>query len=247
MFNVNFSEVGAGNGDYTQIGFDATGRIFEWVAPDTISGRIIRNGDFAPIRQLIAPKRNQLLMAGANAKFSESTSAMVELGFSNDDQNTFSEIGNDNNISHGLFAKVEHREPLSSKPNPTEIFTRVLLESRGDNFRPIEPYRSVEITRNWNLVDTLEDNEQNIITGALGIRRSEQFNLTYSLDRFDAGSDYVGIKNNLDAKLSLDGFRGWFDGSLLEGDFYRDKGNQELLEFLEVLRGPRTYEQLPLL
>lgn len=38
-----------------------------------------------------------------------------------------------------------------------------------------------------------------------------------------------------------------FDGTLLEGDFYRDSGNKELLEFLEVLRGPRTYEQLPLL
>lgn len=38
-----------------------------------------------------------------------------------------------------------------------------------------------------------------------------------------------------------------FDGTLLEGDFYRDSGNKELLEFLEVLRGPRTYEQLNLL
>lgn len=38
-----------------------------------------------------------------------------------------------------------------------------------------------------------------------------------------------------------------FDGTLLDGDFYRDSGNKELLEFLEVLRGPRTYEQLNLL
>jgi DNA helicase-2/ATP-dependent DNA helicase PcrA len=37
-----------------------------------------------------------------------------------------------------------------------------------------------------------------------------------------------------------------FDGSLLSGDFYRDSGNKELLEFLEVLRGPRTREQLNL-
>lgn len=38
-----------------------------------------------------------------------------------------------------------------------------------------------------------------------------------------------------------------FDGTLLEGDFHKDPGNKELLDFLEVLRGPRTYEQLPLL
>ena len=218
MFNVNFSEVGAGNGDYTQIGFDASGRIFEWVAPDTINGRITRNGDFAPIRQLVSPKRNQLLMAGAKANFSEYTSAMVELGFSNDDQNTFSDVGNKNNLSHGLYAKVEHQKPLSSKPDGPEVFSKAMLESRGDNFRPIEPYRSVEFTRNWNLVDTLEDHEQNIITGTLGIRDKEKYELAYSLDRFDAGSNYVGIKNNLDASLSLSGLRGWFIGSVLETD-----------------------------
>jgi len=34
-----------------------------------------------------------------------------------------------------------------------------------------------------------------------------------------------------------------FDGTLLEGDFYKDPGNKELLEFLEIMRGPRTGEQ----
>jgi len=216
MYNVNFSEVGRGNGDYNQIGFDATGRIFEWAAPDTINGQIVRNGDFAPIRQLISPKRNQLFMAGANAQFSENTSATVELGFSNDDQNTFSEVGNENNLSHGLFAKVEHSETLSSKPEALEIFARAMVETRGNNFRPIEPYRSVEFTRNWNLNDTLEENEQTILTGAVGIKKNEKYDLTYSLDRFDAGIDYRGLKNNLQGNLSLDGFRGWFIGSILE-------------------------------
>ncbi len=38
-----------------------------------------------------------------------------------------------------------------------------------------------------------------------------------------------------------------FNGTLLNDNFYTDTGNKELLEFLEVLRGPRTYEQLELL
>ena len=37
-----------------------------------------------------------------------------------------------------------------------------------------------------------------------------------------------------------------FEGTLLKHDFYKDPGNKELLEFLEVLRGPRTAEQLDL-
>lgn len=218
LYNVNFSEVGEGNGDYIQSGFDATGRIFQWVAPEVIGGQVFRNGNYAPVRQLVAPKRNQLLMAGANGKFTEKTKASLEAGFSNDDQNTFSEIGNNDNLSHGLFATVEHIETLSKKPDAAEIFARAMVESRGKNFRPIEPYRSVEFTRNWNLNDSLENNSQNIITGAMGIRKSNVYDLTYSLDRFDAGGDYTGLKNNLNANLDLDGFRGWFIGSLLETD-----------------------------
>ncbi|HKL40227.1 MAG TPA: hypothetical protein VJ894_06085, partial [Cryomorphaceae bacterium] len=216
LFNVNFSEVGEGNGDYIQSGFDATGRIFQWVAPEVIGGQVFRNGNYAPVRQLVAPKRNQLLMAGANGNFTEKTKASLEAGFSNDDQNTFSEIGNNDNLSHGLFATVEHIETLSKKPDAAEIFARAMVESRGKNFRPIEPYRSVEFTRNWNLNDSLENNAQNIITGAMGIRKNNVYDFTYSLDRFDAGGDYTGLKNNLNANLDLDGFRGWFIGSLLE-------------------------------
>jgi len=218
LYNVNFSEVGEGNGDYIQAGFDGTGRIFQWVEPEVINGQVFRNGNFAPVRRLVAPKRNQLLMAGANGKFNEKTKASIEAGFSNDDQNTFSEIGNNDNLSHGLFAKVEHVETLSKKPDGAELFGRAMVESRGKNFRPIEPYRSVEFSRNWNLSlnDSIENNAQSIITGAVGIQKANIYDLTYSLDRFDAGKDYTGVKNNLDANLSLDGFRGWFIGSILE-------------------------------
>lgn len=35
-------------------------------------------------------------------------------------------------------------------------------------------------------------------------------------------------------------------GTLLDKDFHLDSGNKELLEFLEILRGPKSYEQLDL-
>jgi DNA helicase-2/ATP-dependent DNA helicase PcrA len=38
-----------------------------------------------------------------------------------------------------------------------------------------------------------------------------------------------------------------FSGNLLKEDFSQDSKNRELLEFLEVLKGPRTYEQPPLI
>ncbi len=215
LFTVNFSEVGQGNGDYIQEGFDASGRIFLWVAPDTVGGQIVRNGEYAPIRRLVAPQKNQLLMVGAELKPTAKTNAMVEVGFSNDDLNTFSDLGNDDNFSMALMAKLEHSQSLSQKPNAVELVGSVMVESRGENFQPIEPYRSVEFRRNWNLNDSLESNPQTIATGGLGLRKKNQFDIQYSLDRFDAGSEYRALKNNLNADWDLDGLKGWFIGSIL--------------------------------
>jgi len=218
-FNVNFSEVGQGNGDYIQEGFDASGRVFKWVAPDTtIEGSIVRQGTHAPVRLLIAPKKSQMLMGGLEYRFSEKTRIEVETGFSNNDVNTFSELGNENNYSHGLFAKMQHEQPLSKDPKGATLTGRVALESIGNNFQPIEPYRSVEFNRNWNLSPQLNLLNQNILTGGLLLKKKKEYSIDYTLDRFEAGDAYLGTKNSLLADINLEGFKAWFDGSILTTD-----------------------------
>lgn len=218
-YNVNFSEVGQGNGDYIQEGFDASGRVFKWVAPDTtLEGNILRNGTHAPVRLLIAPKKSQILMGGVEYRFSEKTRIEVETGFSNNDVNTFSELGNENNYSHGLFAKMQHEQPLSQKPEGASLTGRVALESIGNNFQPIEPYRSVEFNRNWNLNPELNLLNQNIMTGGLLLKKLKEYSIDYTLDRFEAGNAYEGTKNSLIADINLDGFEARFNGSVLNTD-----------------------------
>ena len=219
FYNVNFSEVGQGNGDYIQDGFDASGRVFRWIAPDTtLEGNIVRNGTHAPVRLLIAPKKTQMLMGGIKYKFSEKTKVEVETGFSNNDVNTFSDKGNGDNYSHGLFAKMEHEQPLSSKPDGATLTGKMSLESIGKNFQPIEPYRSVEFNRNWNLTSDLNALNQNILTGGLVLKNKKQYNVDYTLDRFEAGNAYEGTKSSLVADIELDGFNAWFNGSILNTD-----------------------------
>jgi hypothetical protein len=217
FFRVNFSEVGQGNGDYIQDGFDATGRIFVWLAPDTLSsGEIRRRGNYAPVRLLIAPRRNQMLMTGIDYSFSKKTSAYLEAGFSNTDFNTFSSIGNEDNYSHGLLAKVEHEQPLSNKEDGYKLRGNITFESLGNNFQPIEPYRSVEFNRNWNLTPEILLENQNILTGGLSLEQNKDFRIKYALNRFTAGNLYEGIKNDLNADIKKEGFELWFRGSILE-------------------------------
>ncbi len=216
MYTVNFSEVGQGVGNYIQEGFEATGRVFIWVAPDTINGQIFKNGNYAPVRRLVAPKKNQMLMAGGIFEFSERTHAMIETGFSNYDVNTFSETGNGDNLSHALKASASHIQPLSKNPDPFELKAYASFESIGDNFSPIEPYRSVEFNRNWNIADSLNVENQDIISGGLSVLKQTKIKLDYFIDRFTVGEAYNGLKNSVLADVHIDGFDTWFIGSRLE-------------------------------
>src|SRR5690554_8172278 len=103
-------------------------------------------------------------MAGGTYKFSEHTDAMVELGFTNNDVNTFSDKDKGNDYSHGITAKLNHLQPLSDKKNPASILGMINIESIGNNFRPIEPYRSIEFNRNWNLNPRFDLRHQNLIS-----------------------------------------------------------------------------------
>lgn len=215
MYSVNFSEVGVGNGNYIQSGFDATGRIFEWVAPDTLGGLITQRGTHAPVRRLIAPNKNQMLMAGAVMDLTKKTQVKVEAGFSNRDLNTFSDKDDGDNVSHGIKAEASHAMFLSKNPDATEVKVLASFESIGDNFAPIEPYRSVEFNRNWNLPTSLNLLRQEMITGGLSLTKQNKIKMDYSLDHFSAGDVYKGLRNQMVAESHLNGFDAWFTGSLL--------------------------------
>src|SRR5690606_1341309 len=74
FYQLSFSNVGEGNGNYVQAGFGASGRIFRWVAPDPIAGQLILNGRFEPVILLVTPKKQQMVSAGGRWKISEETS-----------------------------------------------------------------------------------------------------------------------------------------------------------------------------
>ena len=75
-----------------QDGFSANGRVFKWVAPDTINGSLVLKGDHEPVRVLVSPKRQQTLALGVDHKFREETEISVEGAWSNYDINTFRDI-----------------------------------------------------------------------------------------------------------------------------------------------------------
>lgn len=91
-YRVSFSLVGAGRGDYVQSGFTPLGRTFQWVEPQVIGGILVHQGEYAPVRVLIAPRAQQVASIGAEHRIASESKVWGEVAWSNDDRNTFSTV-----------------------------------------------------------------------------------------------------------------------------------------------------------
>jgi hypothetical protein len=221
LFRVRFSNVGPGNGDYVEDTFSPNGRVFKWVAPETLpDGSLQRNGSFAPVVLLIPPQQQQMATLGAEYQLSKNTKAHFEAAFSNFDRNTFSDIGNENNAGAALRAGIETGFNLSKekKEEGWQLSLLTDVERTGSNFTQIERYRSVEFERDWNLNRLNDVADQNLITAGAGLRHKEKGKAKYLFTHFSAGDDFSGNKNQLVTDLKFNKLSIKLDASTLEAE-----------------------------
>jgi len=212
-YSLGFSSVGANRGNYIQIQSSANGRVFKWVAP--VAG--IRQGNFEPIIQLIAPKKNQMVTLSTEYIISKRTKASVEFALSNNDINTFSTIGNADNIGYAVKANVKNSLPLSKKDSTNwRLITEVSNEYTDKYFAPIERYRNVEFERDWNIGQTtITKTDENISSLKFSFADKKGKFTSYQFSSFYAGSQYNGLQNRVDGDLEKKGFHLLFNGSLV--------------------------------
>jgi hypothetical protein len=159
FYDVKFSFVGSGKGDYNQAQSAANGRVFEWVAP--VNG--ISQGSFAPVTLLISPKRLQMVTVAADINAVKHTQISVEVAQSNYDKNLYATTDKNNDIGYGVKASIRNIFPLQQqKTNFWNIKTEAQYEHVDQQFRYVERYRNVEFDRIWNRQLT---NQQNADTG----------------------------------------------------------------------------------
>ncbi len=159
FYEVTFSFVGAGKGDYNQAQSSANGRVFEFVAP--VAG--IRQGSYAPVTLLISPKSMQMTTVGVDVKAIKNTLISVEFAQSNYDKNLYATIDKENDIGYGVKLNINNMLPLQQRPtNFWNIKTETQYEYVDKQFRYVERYRNVEFDRIWSRQLT---NQQNMDTG----------------------------------------------------------------------------------
>jgi len=197
LYQVSFTQVGQGNGDYVQDDFTANGRIFRWAPPDTLNGAIIRQGDYSPGILLVTPKVNRLIVAGGGYRWSEESWWDGEVAMSENDLNTFSEKDGGDDLGYAFRLRGEHAVRVGTEESNLIRF-KASAEQVSGRFNRLERFRNVEFERDWNILPTDLDRDQLILEGGLGFFRDASHSLDYAFDRFTIGSSYTGNRHRLE-------------------------------------------------
>ncbi|MBK9175166.1 MAG: hypothetical protein IPM46_02280 [Flavobacteriales bacterium] len=230
LFRVVFSDVGGGLGDYVLQEFTPNGRVFRWVAPDTVDGAIIRRGNHAPVRLLIAPRAQQLVTLGWEQRYGPRSQISAEAAFSSLDANTFSAADGADDAGLGLMLRGRHGIPVSARDTSLHLVLGGEAESISSNFQFVERYRAVEFERNWNVIGADLAQDQLLTNAFVGIEGRKLGRASIGSSAFHVRDRYQGWRPEARSDLhigrfDLVGLGSWLlaDGDR-NSDFRRHKG-----------------------
>lgn len=195
FYELNFSYVGEGNGNYIQSASLANGRVFSWIAP--LNGK--KQGSFEPIKQLITPNRLQFFETRIEQKIDSNHIVNLHIAQSQLNRNTFSEIYTKPQSGYGLFIDYIGKDNLGKSKN-WMFKQRVKYEQVNASFRSIERYRSVEFDRIWNrlLTNTGKKDtgyDEKILSADIDILRANNFQFIYHYGWYNRNNVITGTQH----------------------------------------------------
>lgn len=231
LYRASFSNVGQGKGNYIQIKSIANGKVFQWLAPDTINGLPVKKGSYEPLTLLVAPRQQQMAVVSGELKLSATTKAVFELAGSNRDYNTFSTTDDRDNQGYAALFIIENRKPLLKNDTSWKLVSSAGYEQIHKQFTFIERFRPVEFDRDWNLRSLVLIQNQHIPKLSLGIEKNNVGSTTYQFSSYISESEFAGYRNSLVSLLNTKNWNLDFNGSyllskgsLLNTDYLRNKG-----------------------
>jgi len=200
FYQVAFSFVGEGNGNYREKTSNANGKVYEWIEP--IGGE--SQGNYEPVEVLIAPERQQMLTFGGVFTPDSNTNILLEYSRSVHDLNTFSSIDEGDNGGNGLYMRFDRLTEFGRDSSKKWLLDlQADYELADKNFRYIERYRNVEFDRKWNrtlrnendIIEKLGD--EHIANASLRLQRGQAFQLMVEEGFFRRARDLDGWQQNV--------------------------------------------------
>jgi len=138
LYEVKFTYAGKNKGDYKIKKVTAIGKIYEY------AGSL--QGDYTPYLRLTPPQQKAYLGFGLNYRPSNKTQIILDGIVNNYDQNTFSNINDNDNTGGAIHTSwiqnIWHKHDKNLK-------TILNYDFIHPDFAPLDPYRSPEFNRDW--------------------------------------------------------------------------------------------------
>lgn len=245
-YTASFSPVGDGRGNYIQEVAAANGRVYRWVAPD--SSGLLR-GSFEPIRTLVPPNQQQLATLGFDYSLFKNTKIITEIALSRNDANRFSSFGDSSNTGLAVYSNVQNRFDFGKK-DAFSIQTDVKFEATQRQFKPLNPYRAAEFTRDWNIpavnattsfagnsIGNLAAKQtaaaEKMLIGSVQFGKKDWFSTRYEFSGFQRDTIYNGTKHAAQFELNHAGWQLGTQWNMLntEGALERSKFSRPNISF----------------
>ncbi|MCR5861401.1 hypothetical protein LRS05_04210 [Flavobacterium sp. J372] len=212
LYNVRFSLVGQGNGNYILASTAAIGRIYQYVAP--VNG--IPQGNYEPVIRLTPPSKIQIATVLGKLSPNEKTYIDFEGGISNNDLNLYSSLNDSDN--EGLAGKINARQRLftTDKWNIDAFANYQFIQKE---FRTIERLFNIEFDRDWNLNGVVQGNgNQSYLVSGATFKRLGSGQVDYRLEKLDFSNAFTGTRHVIDGRMAFNKLLVQNRGSWLKSD-----------------------------
>lgn len=210
LFQVRFSKVGENQGNYVLTNASAITRTYEYVLP--VNG--IPQGNYEPVIRLFAPTKLQVGVVHGKYQPSEKTKINFEFAASNNDENLFSELDNDDNDGFAGRVEVNQRVVRFKDSSLVEAFAGINYIQ--NDFQSIEPLYNVEFNRDWNLVNPLGN--QNYIQAGINFKTLHNGSSQYRFEQLDYSENYNGTRHIITSQHQIGKLRTQLYGSYLKSE-----------------------------
>lgn len=202
MYNLSFTDVGAGRGNYVASYNAANGKVYEWTAP--VNG--LPQGNFEPVSILVTPKKQRMATVGVAYKISDRTIVNAEAGFSKYDVNTFStrDKGNDDGQGYKISALDKRSITIGSKKY--ELQSAAGYEYVSSQFKPLERLRTIEFLRDWGLPYDAGQAAESLPTAGIKISGNNSNSFEYNYAGYFRSDHYKGQRHQVN---HLANYKGW--------------------------------------
>lgn len=205
LYNLSFTYLGPGKGNYNQLVNAANGKVFQWVAPDATLGK---QGSWEPVILLVTPKKLQMATIAAEYKLSEKTKLLTEVAFSKYDINLFSskDKANDNGTA-GKVQLINEGDSVRMFKKKLQLQTKIGYEYVQKSFKPLERLRNVEFNRDWGLPYIVDAADERIASASVQLSDKTFNRIKYELTNYNRGDGFNGFRHTIDHYTEIKGWR----------------------------------------